>query len=296
MTRARRWLVVTAGVLVSAAALLASQQGTGRQGGQQGQAQGQTAPAGSPAQGAQTAAPAPPDDIAMMVSRLELEKFKATLKGLTQFGDRREGTQRNRDAVDWIEAQLKSYGCANIERIKYEPVARAGRGGNAGDAPATAGATGATGAGAAGATGATGAAGAGAAGAGAAGAGAAGQRGGGQGGGQGRGGQAGAPLTPGKSAGQGGSTIFGVRGRTGVNNNATSAGPTKSCASSTAVRRLPAPREEVYCTKVGTTHPEEMYIVGGHMDGIGWGQAANDDGSGTAIVMELARIFSCRTS
>jgi hypothetical protein len=35
-----------------------------------------------------------------------------------------------------------------------------------------------------------------------------------------------------------------------------------------------------------------MYIVGGHMDGHGWGEAANDDGSGTAIVMELARIFS----
>jgi hypothetical protein len=48
----------------------------------------------------------------------------------------------------------------------------------------------------------------------------------------------------------------------------------------------------VYCTKVGTTHPEEMYIVGGHMDGIGWGEAANDDGSGTAGVMELARVFS----
>jgi hypothetical protein len=48
----------------------------------------------------------------------------------------------------------------------------------------------------------------------------------------------------------------------------------------------------VYCTKVGTTHPNEMYIVGGHMDGIGWGEAANDDGSGTALVMELARVFS----
>ena len=34
-----------------------------------------------------------------------------------------------------------------------------------------------------------------------------------------------------------------------------------------------------------------MYIVGAHMDGIGWGEAANDDGSGTAIVMELARIL-----
>ena len=35
-----------------------------------------------------------------------------------------------------------------------------------------------------------------------------------------------------------------------------------------------------------------MYIVGAHMDGHGWGEAANDDGSGTALVMELARIFS----
>jgi hypothetical protein len=35
-----------------------------------------------------------------------------------------------------------------------------------------------------------------------------------------------------------------------------------------------------------------MYILGAHMDGYGWGEAANDDGSGTAIVMELARIFS----
>ena len=54
----------------------------------------------------------------------------------------------------------------------------------------------------------------------------------------------------------------------------------------------PGAREEVYCTKVGTTHPEEMYIVSGHMDGIGWGEAANDDGSGTALVMELARVLS----
>ena len=54
----------------------------------------------------------------------------------------------------------------------------------------------------------------------------------------------------------------------------------------------PGAREEVYCTKVGTTRPDEMYIVGAHMDGHGWGEAANDDGSGTALVMELARIFS----
>ena len=54
----------------------------------------------------------------------------------------------------------------------------------------------------------------------------------------------------------------------------------------------PGPREEVYCTKVGTGHPEEMYIVGAHMDGRGLGEAADDNGSGTALVMELARIFS----
>jgi hypothetical protein len=52
------------------------------------------------------------------------------------------------------------------------------------------------------------------------------------------------------------------------------------------------PREEVYCTKIGTTHPGEMYIIGAHMDGIGYGEAANDDGSGTAIVMELARVLN----
>ena len=62
-----------------------------------------------------------------MVGRLDLEKYKATIKGLTQFGDRRQGTDRNRAAVDWIEAQLKSYGCTNTERIKYDYSAAAAR-------------------------------------------------------------------------------------------------------------------------------------------------------------------------
>ncbi len=35
-----------------------------------------------------------------------------------------------------------------------------------------------------------------------------------------------------------------------------------------------------------------MYIVGAHMDGRGFGEAADDDGSGTALVMELARVFN----
>ena len=58
-------------------------------------------------------------DVRMLVSRLDLEQYKSTLKGLTQFGDRRQGTQRNRDAVDWIEAQLKAVGCTTTERIDY---------------------------------------------------------------------------------------------------------------------------------------------------------------------------------
>src|SRR5215217_7855954 len=69
---------------------------------------------------AQAPAAAAPDPIKSMVDRLDLEKYKATIKGLTQFGDRREGTDRNRQAVDWIEAQLKSYGCTNTERLTYE--------------------------------------------------------------------------------------------------------------------------------------------------------------------------------
>jgi hypothetical protein len=58
--------------------------------------------------------------IAGLVGRLDLERYKATIKGLTEFGDRRQGTDRNRKAVDWIEAQLKSYGCMNTERLKYD--------------------------------------------------------------------------------------------------------------------------------------------------------------------------------
>src|SRR5437016_2822684 len=62
----------------------------------------------------------PPDLIAPLVAQLDLERYKATIKGLTKFGDRRQGTDRNRAAVDWIEAQLKSYGCSNTERIHYD--------------------------------------------------------------------------------------------------------------------------------------------------------------------------------
>src|SRR5438477_11802886 len=60
------------------------------------------------------------DPIAQLVARLDLEQYKAAIKGLTQFGDRHQGTDRNRAAVNWIEAQLRSYGCADIARLKYE--------------------------------------------------------------------------------------------------------------------------------------------------------------------------------
>ena len=116
------------GVTVLAVTLVAQQAG-------QPPAQGQPAAAQEP----------PPDDVRTLVTRLELEKFKATLKGLTQFGDRREGTQRNRDAVNWIEAQLKSFGCPT-GRLTYEPPApRGGGGGGGGQAAGAAGAAGQTG-------------------------------------------------------------------------------------------------------------------------------------------------------
>src|SRR5262245_45575300 len=66
------------------------------------------------------AAPAQNDPIQPLIEQLTLDRYKATIKGLTQFGDRRAGSDRNRAAIDWIEAQLKSYGCANTERLTYE--------------------------------------------------------------------------------------------------------------------------------------------------------------------------------
>jgi len=178
------------------------------------------------------------DPVAVLVSHLDLERYKATIKGLTQFGDRRQGTKRNRDALDWIEAQLRSYGCTDVQRLTYQfnPPP---------PAPRPAGAAGA-GAGA-------------------------------------------RPAGPPMSAG--GGRARGVRTRTGVNNDSLRQ-PDARLRALNAEPSTPGERQEVYCTKIGTTRPDEMYIIGGHMDGIGWGEAANDDASGSAIVMELARIFS----
>jgi hypothetical protein len=192
--------------------------------------------------------PAEPDPIKTLVDRLDLEKYKASIKGLTQFGDRRQGTDRNRAAIDWIEAQLKSYGCTNTARITYDYQPPPGRGGapNADGGNPVPGASGAAG-----------------------------------GRGPGRGG-AGRP---------GGGKPRGIRARTGVNNDA-KLQPNEALRALNSQPTTPGERQEVYCTKIGTTHPEEMYIVSAHMDGIGWGEAANDDGSGTALVMEVARLLN----
>ena len=180
--------------------------------------------------GNETAAKDTSDPIAVMTSRLELDRYKATIKGLTQFGDRRQGTDRNRAAVDWIEKQLKSYGCTNTERIKYDYQ------------PPPAGAR-----------------------------------------------SAARPTD--RSQGPGGSRRRGNIFADTVNSDPMKQ-PDVKLRELNSQPSAPGEREEVYCTKIGSKHPEQMYILGAHMDGIGWGEAANDDGSGTALVMELARIFS----
>ena len=116
-----------------------------------------------------------------IVARLDFDSYKELVRGLTDFGDREQGTPRNAAAVDWIEAQLQGWGY-ETERVHY---------------------------------------------------------------------------------------MFTPRG------------------SETA-----EPREQVFATKWGSEVPGEMYIVSAHMDGRGGGEAANDDGSGTALVMELARALS----
>ena len=217
---------------------------------------------------AASAAPAE-DSIRTLVSRLELEKYKATIKGLTQFGDRRQGTDRNRAAVDWIEAQLKSYGCTNTERVKYQYTGRQLRNDSTDRVDSLAGFPRGRGRGGRGAAGGGGGA-----------AGVAADSTGGRGRGVAAAGR-----------GRGGNPVKGFSARTGVNSDPMLQ-PDTTIRRIDAQRDTPGERQEVFCTKVGSTHPDEMYIIGAHMDGHGFGAAANDDGSGTALVMELARVFS----
>ena len=186
------------------------------------------------------------DDIATLVARLDLGQYKATIKSLTQFGDRRQGTQRNRDAVDWIETRLQAVGCLT-ERLDYVygPPPRDGAGSRP-NVTWTLGPSEST-------------------------------------------------LTGGRigrnGSGPGGSSIFGYRARTSVERDPM-AQPDERLRQLNSEIPTDGPRQQVYCTKVGATRPDEMYIIGAHMDGRGMGEAANDNASGTAIVMELARIFN----
>ncbi|HLQ93770.1 MAG TPA: M20/M25/M40 family metallo-hydrolase [Xanthobacteraceae bacterium] len=184
--------------------------------------------------------PAANDPVRQLVGHLDLAAYKATIKGLTQFGDRREGTARNRAAVDWIEAQLKSYGCTNTERIKYTynappPLSQ----------PAPSAAT-----------------------------------------------PRGTAIASGDvRQGVGGSRLRGITLPV-TPNTSLEAQTDPALRALNAELPTPGARELVYCTKVGASRPDEMYIVGAHMDGRGFGEAADDNASGTALVMELARVFS----
>jgi hypothetical protein len=132
---------------------------------------------------ANTRVPMTPVDsvIQSIVGRLDFESYRELVRGLTQFGERRQGTPQNAAASDWIEQQLRGWGY-QTERIRYDYRAN--------------------------------------------------------------------DSTP------------------------------------------PSPREEVFATKIGSRIPQEMVILGAHMDGIGNGEAANDNGSGTALVMEIARVLA----
>ena len=175
------------------------------------------------------------DPVRVLVGRLDLESYKATIKGLTEFGDRRQGTDRNRAAVDWIERRLKSLGC-NTARIKYEHNAPEPQFRLKSRAPI--------------------------------------------------------PVASGEiRPGSGGARIRGITVPTGVNDDP-EAQPDPKLRELNSQPAAPGPREQVVCTKTGSTRPGEMYIVGAHMDGIGWGEAADDNASGTALVMELARVLS----
>lgn len=185
------------------------------------------------------------DPVRVLVDRLDLESYKSTLKGLTQFGDRRQGTTRNRDSLDWIEQQLIAAGCNNVERLTYiydpelrPPRAATPRTTTTQDLKTSTGGT------------------------------------------VGRNG-----------SGPGGSSIFGYRAPTGVNRDL-NAQPDERIRLLNTEEPVNGERQEVYCTKIGSTRPDEMYIIGAHMDGHGVNEAVNDNGSGTALVIELARVFN----
>ena len=175
--------------------------------------------------------PQVPDDdpVATLVARLDLERYKATIKALTQFGDRRQGTPRNQAANHWIQVQLEHYGCTDVQRMSYryapEPFV---------DPPLG--------------------------------------------------------MAGGMPRAIGGGRPRGIRVPMRANTDPLQQ-PDVALRELNSVPIEPGPRDQVYCTKVGVSRPDEMYIVSAHMDGQGWGDAANDNASGTALVLELARVF-----
>ena len=50
--------------------------------------------------------------------------------------------------------------------------------------------------------------------------------------------------------------------------------------------------ENVWATKIGTTNPDRMYIISAHMDSVRRARGANDDASGSSLVIEAARAFA----
>ena len=122
--------------------------------------------------------------------------------------------------MDWIEAQLRSYGCPT-DRIKYvydPPPPRTGQ-------------------------------------------------------------QRATSETPAIPRAVGGGRPRGVRTPTSVNTDPEKQ-PDEALRALNAEPAVNGPREEVYCTKVGTRYPNEMYIVAAHMDGHGWGRLRTMTGPG----------------
>ena len=190
------------------------------------------APHAGLAQQTNPAQPAPEHEAVgrTLVARLDLAHYKATIKALTEFGDRRQGTDRNLQAVNWIDAQLRAYGCSDVSRLRYDYQPPPER-------PPTAPRP---------------------------------------------------PRAPGAAVG--GGRARGVESPTGVNTDPAKQ-PDEQLRALNAQPTTPGAREEPYATKIGTLHPNEMFIVGAHMDGHGWGEAADDDGSGTALILEVARVL-----
>jgi hypothetical protein len=53
-----------------------------------------------------------------IVASADGQRFRANIAALAAFGDRTQGTQGNRDALDWIEVELRGYGYS-VERHAY---------------------------------------------------------------------------------------------------------------------------------------------------------------------------------